>query len=65
MSKYVEGYPKERGLFRCIIDGEREQILVHHYCGTTRRHWWTDTAGYDAIGNIQYDPDAVAVRKKK
>ena len=59
----VKGYPKERGLYRCQVDG-REQVLVHHYCGTNRRHWWTDTAGFDVLGEILFDPKPVAIRKK-
>lgn len=58
----VKGWPEARGLYRCKVDG-KEQILVHHYCGDTKRHWWTDTAGYDVIGDIEHDPEPVAKQK--
>lgn len=65
MSKMTTGWPEERGLYRCTIDGGEPVTLVHHYCGNTNRHWWTYTSGHDAIGNIKYDPEPIAVRKKR
>ena len=62
-TNYIKGFPTERGLYRCKVNG-KEQTLVHHYCGMNRRHWWTYTSGHDVIGEILYDPNAVAVRKK-
>lgn len=64
MSEMQRGWPDERGLYRCKVNGE-EVVLVHHYCGNTKRHWWTYTSGHDAIGDIMFDPEPVAVRKKK
>lgn len=64
MSKMTSGWPEERGLYRCQIDGN-EQVLVHHFCGDTGRHWWTDTAGHDIIRKVLFDPDPVAIRKRK
>ena len=61
-TKYRTGWPDKRGMFRCKV-GDTEQILVHHYCGDTKRHWWSDTAGYDVIGEVRFDPVPFAARK--
>lgn len=48
--KYIEGFPTERGLYRCKVDG-KEKVLVHHICMNNGKHWWSDAAGYDVIAN--------------
>lgn len=50
MSGWIKGYPKERGLFRVRIDGEKETYAVHHHCELNGRSWWTDTSGRDVVG---------------
>lgn len=46
-------YPDKRGLYKCIVDGKK-MILTHHYCENNKKHWWTDTRGYDVVGcNIE------------
>ena len=62
-TNFEKGYPKKRGLYRCLVNG-KEQVLVHHYCGMNRRHWWTYTSGHDVLGEILYYPKPVAVRKQ-
>ena len=57
------GWPETRGLYRCEVDG-KEQVLVHHYCGDTRRHWWTDTSGYDVISPVRFDPEPIAKQNR-
>ena len=48
--EYKEGYPEERGLYKCKVDG-KETYLVHHFCANNCKHWWSDTAGRDVIAN--------------
>lgn len=50
-------------MYRCEVDG-KEQVLVHHYCGDTRRHWWTDTSGYDVISPVRFDPEPIAKQNR-
>ena len=47
--EWNKGWPQDRGLFKCRVDG-KETYLVHHRCDLNRRHWWSDTKGYDVIG---------------
>lgn len=47
--EYRTGWPKERGLYKCKVDG-KEKYLVHHTCDLNGRHWWTDTRGFDVVG---------------
>ena len=52
--EYKEGFPEERGLYKCKVDG-KEQILVHHVCLNSGKHWWSDVIGYDVVGfQIQF-----------
>ena len=54
MDEWIKGYPSERGLYHCIVDG-KEQILVHHICMNNGKHWWSDVRGYDVVGyEIKY-----------
>lgn len=63
---YEVGFPKERGLYRCKVgENNLDQVLVHHYCGENKKHWWTDTAGYDVLEKVMYNPEPLAVRKKR
>ena len=47
--EYKDGFPEERGLYKCKVDG-KEQILVHHLCQVSGKHWWSDVLGYDVVG---------------
>ena len=61
MTEYKDGFPKERGMYRCKVDGE-EKILVHHVCVVNDRHWWSDTLGYDVVGyQIQFQDKKLTV----
>ena len=52
--KYNDGYPNERGLYKCKVDG-KVTYLIHHVCMNNGKHWWSDTAGRDVIADkIQY-----------
>ena len=54
MSEWKKGWPKDRGLYRCLVDG-KPKALTHHYCVLNGRHWWTTTSGHDVVGcEIQY-----------
>ena len=60
-SEFIAGWPKERGLFKCLVDG-KEKYLVHHMCDITGRHWWSDTAGYDVVGcQIRHSKEKVDI----
>ena len=48
--EWREGFPDERGLYKCRVDGQ-EKYLVHHFCVNNCKHWWSDTAGRDALGH--------------
>ena len=48
--KYQEGYPNERGFYKCKV-GDEEMILIHHICTVNGRHWWSDTTGHDVVGH--------------
>lgn len=54
-------WPDKRGLFKCIVDGQKK-VLTHHYCENNNKHWWTDTRGYDVIG---YDIQVIEEYKIK
>lgn len=43
------GWPKDRGIFRCLVD-DKPMILTHHYCELNNRHWWSTTDGHDVVG---------------
>lgn len=49
MSEWRKGWPKQRGLYRCRVDGD-ERLLVHHCCDLNGKHWWSDTKGFDVVG---------------
>lgn len=51
---WYSGYPEKRGLYYARIDEGPMIILHHHHCNNNGKSWWTDTAGYDAIGKIEY-----------
>ena len=54
MTEYKDGYPNERGLYKCKVDG-KETYLMHHFCANNCKHWWSYTSGQDVIANkIQY-----------
>ena len=44
-----EGYPKEKGLYKCLV-GEKEMILIHHHCDLTGRSYWSTLGGQDIVG---------------
>lgn len=49
MSEWKTDWPKERGIYKCKVDG-KPMVLTHHYCVNNNKHWWTTTAGYDVVG---------------
>ena len=54
MTEYKDGYPNERGMFKCLVDG-KETYLIHHHCCNNGKHWWSYTSGHDVIADkIQF-----------
>lgn len=49
MSEPRNDWPKDRGIYKCLVDG-KPMVLTHHYCSNSDRHWWSTTAGYDVVG---------------
>lgn len=50
----TSGYPKQRGLYECTVDGEKA-YLVCHRCDITGKARWSDVRGYDVVGcEIKY-----------
>lgn len=47
--EWKSGWPEERGLYHCKVDGEKK-ALVHHYCCNNGKHWWSTTSGHDVVG---------------
>ena len=48
------GYPEQRGLYECTVDGERTYLVLHR-CDITGKARWSDTRGYDVVGcEIKY-----------
>ena len=47
--EWKDGWPAERGLYHCLVDGEK-RALVHHYCCNNGKHWWSTTSGHDVVG---------------
>ena len=46
-----EGFPEERGVYKCRVDG-KEQYLVHHKCEMNKRSWWSTLIGQDVVGYL-------------
>lgn len=60
MTEYKDGYPNERGMFKCLVDG-KETYLIHHYCVNNGKHWWSYTSGHDVIAeSIQYSGEKLS-----
>lgn len=56
MSKetWKKDWPKQRGIYRCKVDG-KPMVLTHHFCELNGRHWWSTTDGHDVVGcNIEW-----------
>lgn len=47
--EWKDGWPAERGLYHCLVDGKK-MALVHHYCCNNGKHWWSTTSGHDVVG---------------
>lgn len=44
-----KGYPKERGLYKCKIDG-KEETLIHRRCDISGKSYWMKLNGHDVVG---------------
>lgn len=51
MTDWKMGFPKERGIYRCRIDGREEKCLMHKCCELTDRHRWMTLDCRDIVGH--------------
>lgn len=58
-SKWNEGFPEKRGIYKCKVDG-KETVLTHHKCNLSGKHRWSTVDGYDVIADkIEWSEDPV------
>lgn len=52
--KWEQGYPERNGIYKCRIDGETVEPLMHKKCSINGKHRWMRLDGHDAIGTIEF-----------
>ena len=52
--KWQSGFPEKNGIYKCRIDGELVEPLMHKKCSINGKHRWMKLDGHDAIGNIEF-----------
>lgn len=52
--KWEQGFPEKNGIYKCRIDGETVEPLMHKVCTINGKHRWMKLDGHDAIGNIEF-----------
>ena len=61
MTKWNQGFPEKRGVYRCRVD-EKEQYLIHKRCDMNGRHWWLTMNGFDVVGcKIEWTGDPIRI----
>ena len=64
---WYEGFPYERGIYKCRVDG-KEQYLVHHKCNCNRKNpsWWSTINGQKVEGKIiEWTGEKIKIEEKK
>lgn len=51
-----DGWPKQPGWYRCLIDGEEEMDLKYYVCTVSRKPHWVDSHGdwLESMAKIQW-----------
>lgn len=55
MNEWKEGYPKEQGWFRCLVDG-KVMKLKHFVCQMSGRHEWADENNDYIYEDVKWSP---------
>lgn len=52
--KWEQGFPEMNGIYKCRINGETVEPLMHKKCSINGKHRWMTLDGHDAIGTIEF-----------
>lgn len=57
--KWSHTFPKKPGVYKCRINGEREEYLINHLCQLNGRFRWKDLRGvdYDHTAYVEWTGD--------
>lgn len=51
-----DGWPRQQGWYKCLIDGELEMQLKYYVCQVSMKPHWVDSNGdyIEAMGKVQW-----------
>ena len=53
-NEWLEGFPEQNGIYKCLIDDEEIKPLMHKKCSINGKHRWMLLDGHDALGSVKW-----------
>lgn len=53
-NEWLEGFPEQNGIYKCLIDNEEIKPLMHKKCSINGKHRWMLLDGHDVLGSVKW-----------
>lgn len=60
-SEWLDGFPEQNGIYKCLIDDEEIKPLMHKKCSINGKHRWMSLDGHDVLGSVKWKGNRLSV----